>query len=166
MGVSGCGKSTVGNEMKSRFNYKFFDGDDFHSESNKIKMANGVPLTDDDRLPWLKTLADIIKTNIENGHDAIIACSSLKREYRQILNINPHFILFVHLKISFQQADERLQKRSGHFFDVNLLKSQFDTLQDLTNDETLNFAEIECDNKTNNEIVQEIYNVIENVKQR
>lgn len=157
MGVSGSGKSTVGKELKKKIvNYEFYDGDDFHPESNKIKMAQGLALTDEDRRPWLCILADLIEKQVVNGANAIVVCSALKKEYRKILNINKSVVLFVHLKISFDEAEQRLKRRKMHFFNAKLLQNQYETLQDLTEEENLNYHIVNCDKKTNEEIINNI----------
>ena len=129
MGVSGCGKSTVGKLLSARTGAEFFDGDDFHPEQNVRKMASGTPLNDEDRRGWLETLRDLL-----NNHDQpiIIACSALKQSYRDIVSsgqILPHF---VYLQGSKELLQQRANKRSGqedHFMPVSLLNSQLDSLE-------------------------------------
>ena len=125
MGVSGCGKTAIGLELSKILNIPFYDADDFHSAENKEKMSHGIPLTDDDRLPWLKTLADLLKE--KSG--LILGCSALKESYRKILRVSPD-IQFIYLKGSYQLIHDRLKKRHGHFFDPHLLKSQFADLEE------------------------------------
>lgn len=128
MGVSGCGKSTIGKMLAKSFAIPFFDGDDYHPEANVQKMANGNPLNDNDRKGWLKSLNSLAKGNQEKG--AVIACSALKEIYRLQLeqNIAPQ-TNFVYLKGTFDEIFERLQQRKEHFMPADLLKSQFDTLE-------------------------------------
>ncbi|MCB1071661.1 MAG: gluconokinase [Chlamydiia bacterium] len=125
MGVSGCGKTAIGLELSKILNIPFYDADDFHSAENKEKMSHGIPLTDDDRLPWLKTLADLLKE--KSG--LILGCSALKESYRKILRVSPD-VQFIYLKGSYQLIHDRLKKRHGHFFDPHLLKSQFADLEE------------------------------------
>ena len=129
MGVSGCGKSTVGKLLSARTGAEFFDGDDYHPEQNVRKMASGSPLDDEDRRGWLETLRDLI-----NDHDQpiIIACSALKQSYRDILSSGRITPRFVYLQGSRDLLQERAHARSGkedHFMPVSLLDSQLDTLE-------------------------------------
>ena len=128
MGVSGCGKSTIGKMLAKSFDIPFFDGDDYHPEANVKKMASGSPLNDDDRKGWLASLNELAISNKNKG--AVIACSALKKMYRTQLKENiEQQTNFVYLKGSFEEIHERLQQRKGHFMPVDLLKSQFDTLE-------------------------------------
>lgn len=124
MGVSGSGKSTIGKLLSESLHIPFFDGDDFHPMANVEKMKSGQPLNDDDRKPWLETLADLIR----NKKELILACSALKKSYRDILS-EGNEITYVHLKGSAQQIAERMSKRKSHFMPTQLLKSQFSTLE-------------------------------------
>ncbi|NER11074.1 gluconokinase [Muriicola jejuensis] len=128
MGVSGSGKSTIGKSLAGALSLPFFDGDDFHPESNITKMSGGIPLDDQDRKPWLETLNELGKRHSKTG--AVIACSALKKNYRDILEagITPRPI-WVYLSGSLETIQERSQKRKGHFMPLSLLKSQFDTLE-------------------------------------
>lgn len=130
MGVSGVGKSTIGHLLSEKLDIPFFDGDDYHPERNILKMSNRHPLTDEDRQPWLDALNLLAKKQIAtNG--CIIGCSALKEEYRDILSREiEHQSIWVHLQGTFEQIMERLSKRSDHFMPAELLKSQFDTLQE------------------------------------
>ena len=127
MGVAGAGKTTVGRILALRLGWKFYDADDFHSEENKEKIRNGVPLTDEDRLPWLLTLHDLI-----NGLDAgaVIACSALKRKYRNILSGSSRDVRFVYLKGDKKLIRDRLKGREGHFAGAGILESQLETLEE------------------------------------
>ena len=129
MGVSGSGKSVVGIELGKQLDWPFYDADDFHSEENKKKMHAGRPLTDEDRLPWLNTLAELIQKHIEMQEHMILACSALKDTYRTTLDVNP-VCRFVYLKGSFELIKKRMENRKGHFFNLELLQSQFDTLEE------------------------------------
>jgi gluconokinase len=137
MGVSGAGKTRIGEMLAERLNCTFTDGDAFHSEANKKKMHDGIPLTDDDRWPWLRTIRAAIEEKQRAQETAVFTCSSLKRSYRDILRGNDHDVCFVYLKGSFEVLHERLASRTGHFFDPSLLQSQLDTLEEPTADEAV-----------------------------
>lgn len=129
MGVSGCGKSTIGQLLSQRLRIPFFDGDDYHPQSNKDKMKNGVPLNDKDRHGWLITLHDIAAEQLKKN-SCIIACSALKASYRDILSAEiKHQVTWVYLTGSFNQIIERINQRNHHFMSPELLQSQFDTLE-------------------------------------
>ncbi len=128
MGVSGCGKSTIGKLLAERLNYPFFDGDDFHSADNIKKMAAAIPLTDNDRKGWLEVLNNLALSNCAGG--AVITCSALKLQYRQVLcNGIEESSDFVYLEGTFEEIFNRLQERKDHFMPPELLKSQFDALE-------------------------------------
>lgn len=129
MGVSGCGKSTIGQLLSERLNIPFFDGDDFHPQSNVDKMSNGIPLTDEDRYDWLVTLNKLAKDNLQNS-SCVIVCSALKQSYRDILsNDIQNQVKWIHLAGSFNQIIDRINKRENHYMQSNLLQSQFDILE-------------------------------------
>ncbi len=132
MGVSGCGKSSIGQLLADKLNVKFYDADDFHSASSVEKMSNGIPLNDDDRLPWLTSLAEhMVEWNRQGG--GVLACSALKQKYRDWLSQHqPEQVTFVYLKGSFELISNRLAERKGHFMNANLLTSQFETLEEPT----------------------------------
>lgn len=133
MGVSGVGKSTIGKLLSKQMNIPFFDGDDFHPKSNILKMSKGKALNDDDRLGWLQTLNKLAIQQLEKG-GCIIVCSALKVSYRDILNTNIHGnSKWVFLSGSYDQIEERMNEREGHFMSTDLLKSQFDTLEEPKN---------------------------------
>ena len=101
MGVSGCGKSTVGQALADALDCPFYDGDDFHPPVNVAKMAAGTPLNDDDRAPWLATLHDLLLTHAQKGETAVLACSALKKKYREQLSVgNDQLFLFIYREIS------------------------------------------------------------------
>lgn len=127
MGVSGCGKSTIGKLLASQLNIPFFDGDDYHSEENVEKMSNGNPLNDEDRKGWLQNLNLLAKEHSNQG--AVIACSALKQKYRNQLSDGQATMKFVHLEGSKEEILERMQERKGHFMPADLLDSQFETLE-------------------------------------
>ncbi|AOI98944.1 gluconokinase [Burkholderia sp. LA-2-3-30-S1-D2] len=137
MGVSGAGKSRIGEMLAERLSCSYTDGDAFHSAANKEKMHNGIPLTDDDRWPWLRTIRAAIEEKQRAGETAVFTCSSLKRSYRDVLRGSDTDVRFVYLKGSFEVLHERLKTRTGHFFDPSLLKSQLDTLEEPGPDEAI-----------------------------
>jgi gluconokinase len=129
MGVSGCGKTTVGRRLSSRLGWRFIDADDFHPASNVQKMRSGVPLTDDDRWPWLDRLNGLLKDEQTAGHDAIIGCSALKARYRDRLSADLSEVRWVHLKGAFELIESRLKARREHYMPPSLLASQFAALE-------------------------------------
>ncbi len=130
MGVSGTGKTTIGDLLSKELQWDFFDGDDFHDPSNVKKMAAGIPLTDEDRQAWLGTLRGIVTRLREDGKNGIIACSALKHSYRRYLMTHAEDVSLVHLKGDFEQIKKRLNDRKGHFMGDSLLESQFSTLEE------------------------------------
>lgn len=136
MGVSGSGKSTVGQALAQAWQSPFFDGDDFHPPENIAKMAAGLPLTDADRQPWLTKLRQIIDQQLAIGQNGVVAVSALKAAYRQMLG-HPHSnILLVYLQGSFEQILVRMAHRD-HFMPPTLLQSQFDALEEPTDGLTI-----------------------------
>lgn len=128
MGVSGCGKTTIGKSLSKKINLPFYDADDFHTDANIEKMKNGQALNDDDRKPWLESLSThILKWESSSG--AILACSALKEKYRVILSSKIANINWVYLSGSFDVIKNRLEQRNQHYMKSTLLKSQFDTLE-------------------------------------
>ncbi len=137
MGVSGAGKTTVGRALAQALDWPFYDGDDFHPLQNIEKMRRGVPLTDADRLPWLEALEVLIRQHLLGGQSAVVACSALKRSYRDVLRRAGKEVCFVHLAADYATIRRRLEVRRGHFFDPKLLQSQFDDLEPPHADEAL-----------------------------
>ncbi|CAN5162380.1 gluconokinase [soil metagenome] len=135
MGVAGSGKSTIGEALAARLGWTFEDGDRFHPASNVAKMSAGQPLTDDDRWPWLRAIADEVDRVIAAGGHVVVACSALKRAYRNVLVHGRDDIRIVYLDGSRDLIAGRLQARKGHFMPPGLLDSQFATLQVPTADE-------------------------------
>jgi gluconokinase len=136
MGVSSCGKTVVGEAVAKRLKVPFLDADGFHSPANKDKMRAGIPLTDEDRWPWLASLAHALHEAAEREGTAIGACSALKRAYRDYLIAQAgESILFVYLKGSQALIAERIAKRHHEYMPASLLPSQFATLEEPDPDE-------------------------------
>ncbi|MGN6665614.1 MAG: gluconokinase [Trinickia sp.] len=140
MGVSGAGKTLIGELLAQRLACSFVDGDEFHSAANKEKMAQGIALTDDDRWPWLAAIRAAIEARVQAGQSLIVGCSALKRVYRDVLRGGAQgdgIVRFVYLKGSFELLHERLATRGRHFFNPALLQSQLDTLEEPGDDEAV-----------------------------
>tara|TARA_B100001248_G_scaffold186379_1_gene142236 strand:+ start:3032 stop:3511 length:480 start_codon:yes stop_codon:yes gene_type:complete len=133
MGVSGTGKSTVGIKLSQMLEIPFLEGDDLHSVANKNKMRAGIPLIDEDRLPWLAGLREI---NNQSRKNLVLSCSALRRSYRDILTDHKNRTFFVHLHAPYHIIEERLSLRKDHFFNPQLLKNQFESLELLEKKET------------------------------
>jgi gluconokinase len=129
MGVSGSGKTTIADKLAERLSWTFEDGDRFHPASNVAKMSAGQPLTDEDRWPWLQAIADEIDRVCNAGQHAVIACSALKRAYREILVHGRNDVRIIYLKGTRELIASRLAQRKGHFMPPGLLDSQFKTLE-------------------------------------
>jgi gluconokinase len=129
MGVSGSGKSTIGEMLAARLGWNYEDGDRFHPASNVAKMSAGQPLTDEDRWPWLRAIADEIDRVCEAGRHAVIACSALKRAYRDVLMHGRNDVRIIYLDGTEALIAGRLARRKGHFMPPGLLASQFKTLE-------------------------------------
>ena len=129
MGVSGSGKSTIGEKLAEQLGWKYEDGDSFHPASNVAKMRAGQPLTDEDRWPWLRAIAEDIGRVCEAGQRVVIACSALKRVYRDILVHERNDVRIIYLNGTQQLIADRLAARKGHFMPPGLLASQFQTLE-------------------------------------
>lgn len=128
MGVSGSGKTTIGQALARRLGYEFIEGDEFHSRANREKMHAGIPLNDDDRAPWLQALRSRMSTLIARDGRAVVTCSALKKSYRDTLRQKG--VRFIYLKVSREVLRERLARRRGHFFNPALLESQLATLEE------------------------------------
>jgi gluconokinase len=135
-GVSGSGKSTVGKLLAARLGWPFTDGDLLHPEANIARMARGEPLTDEDRMPWLRAIGENMDERIAHDQPAILACSALKRRYRDLLLAGRPAARIAFLQIDRDVAASRLAGRHGHFFDPDLLDSQFADLEPPARDET------------------------------
>jgi carbohydrate kinase (thermoresistant glucokinase family) len=133
MGVSGSGKSTVAGVLAGQLGWDLAEGDDMHPAANVAKMAAGHPLDDNDRWPWLDQVATWIRAHTDAGRPGVITCSALRRSYRDVLRGEQ--VVFVLLAGEFQQIKSRLTVRHGHYMPVDLLRSQFDTLEPLGPDE-------------------------------
>jgi gluconokinase len=136
MGVSGSGKSTVGRALADAFGRTFVDGDGLHSPENRAKMASGAPLTDEDRWPWLDAVAGVLASYDDQGKHPIVACSALRRVYRDRLRAAAPTTVFVHLHGSQALLASRLGPRKHEYMPASLLASQLDTLEPLAPDES------------------------------
>ena len=130
MGVAGSGKTVVGEALAKRLGWPLCDADNLHSADNRQKMSRGIPLTEEDRQPWLAAVRASIAHFLSENASAIIACSALRHSYRERLAIDHRRVRFVYLKGSSQLIAQRLAARQGHFFDPKLLASQFDDLEE------------------------------------
>ena len=130
MGVSGSGKSTIGEMLASALNWGFCDADSFHSPANLQKMSQGIPLKDGDRIPWLAAMQKAIALWLQEERNMVLACSALKSSYRQMLDCDPEQMRFVYLQGNFDLIQQRLAMRQHHFMNPQLLQSQFDTLEE------------------------------------
>ena len=130
MGVTGCGKTTVGKLLADQLGWQFYDADDFHPPENVEKMRSGIPLDDTDRVPWLQALSDLIHQSEGEGADFVLACSALKHDYRKLLRVGLKPVRFVYLRGTAELIRERLEARRGHYMNPKLLRSQFDTLEE------------------------------------
>lgn len=156
IGVSGSGKSKVGQEIAKRLGVKFLDADDFHSAANKDKMHRGIALTDDDRRTWLEDLHDALRQELESGTSCALACSALKQVYRQQLRDGLEGVRFFYLKIDYEVVARRLELRTDHFFDKRLLDSQFAILEEPQPHE----AFVIDQNRPLTEVVQEVLHYV------
>lgn len=136
MGVSGTGKSTVGARLAGHLGVHLVEGDSHHPRANIEKMSAGIPLTDEDRMPWLRELAAVMAERHAAGVPTVLTCSALKRAYRDVLRsaVPGHEVFFVHLHADAAVLEERMQARE-HFMPASLLRSQLDTLEPLEPDE-------------------------------
>jgi gluconokinase len=129
MGVSGSGKSSIGEALSTASGLPFFDGDDFMPAKQIKKMERGIPLNDLDRQPWLEALHQLIANHLQQGQSLIVASSALKQKYREVIRGDLAGVDFVYLKGSFELIFGRINQRKGHFMKAGMLHSQFDTLQ-------------------------------------
>jgi gluconokinase len=129
MGVAASGKTAVGKKVAERLHWTFLDADNFHPAANIEKMKHGIPLNDDDRVPWLQRLHDELQHQLTEGHSVILACSALKESYRNTLRDRISPLTFVLLDVDAETIRDRLQHRTAHFFPKELMESQFATLE-------------------------------------
>jgi len=151
-GVSGAGKTTVGKLFARELGWRFVEADDFHPAANIEKMRSGQPLTDEDRWPWLDCLRKQIERSLSAGENAVLACSALKRIYRDRLRSSDE-VKFVFLRGDYALVEKQLRSRHGHFMDANLLQSQFDDLEEPQPDENVLAIEL---GRTPGKIVEKI----------
>jgi gluconokinase len=151
-GVSGAGKTTVGKLLSEELGWRFYEADDFHSHANIEKLHRGVPLTDEDRWPWLENLRELIKQCVAARENAVLACSALKRAYRQRLHVSEE-VKFVFLRGNYALIAEHLRHRRGHFMNPELLRSQFADLEEPGADEEAQTIEL---GRTPQELAEEI----------
>ncbi|STD19812.1 Thermoresistant gluconokinase [Dermacoccus nishinomiyaensis] len=135
MGVSGSGKTTVATGLADAMGWTYVEGDDLHPQANVEKMRAGIPLTDEDRWPWLTKIGEWIDEHESLGKSAVITCSALKRSYRELLREGRPTVSFCHVDVSREQLEQRLAERTGHYMPASLLQSQLDTLEPLQADE-------------------------------
>ena len=136
-GVAGSGKTTVGRALAERVGARFVDADDYHPKSSIVKISRGIPLTDDDRLPWLESLADIIAEHLSIDKPLVLACSALKQKYRDVLirGCQPPApsltnVKFIYLKCDIDTIRKRISSRQNHFMPPSLIESQFADLEE------------------------------------
>ncbi len=129
MGVSGCGKTTVGKLLAERMGWTFIEGDEYHSPENVRKMSGSIPLTDKDRLPWLDRLHSLLKEKAHQGCSVVLACSALKQSYRDLLSKGFENVSFAYLKGDYNLISDRMHNRK-HFMRAGMLKSQFESLEE------------------------------------
>ena len=151
-GVSGAGKTTVGKLLVRELGWRFIEADDFHPAANIEKMRNGHPLTDEDRWPWLDCLRKQIEQLLSAGENAVLACSALKRAYRDRLRVSDE-VKFVFLRGDYALVEKQLRSRHRHFMNAALLQSQFDDLEEPQPDENVLTIEL---GRTPQEIAEEI----------
>jgi gluconokinase len=151
-GVSGAGKTTIGKLLAKRLDWRFLEADDFHQRVNVEKMRKGLPLTDEDRWPWLKLVRQQIERSLAAKENAVLACSALKRKYRERLRVS-NDVKFVLLRGDYALIEKQLHNRRGHFMNPDLLRSQFADLEEAELDEDVLTIEL---GRTPEEIVEEI----------
>ena len=151
-GVSGAGKTTIGKLLAKRLGWRFLEADDFHPRGNIEKMHNGLPLTDEDRWSWLKLLREQIERSLAAKENAVLACSALKRKYRERLRVSDN-VKFVLLRGDYALVEKQLHSRRGHFMNSDLLRSQFADLEEPKLDEDVLTIEL---GRTPQELVEDI----------
>jgi gluconokinase len=151
-GVSGAGKTTIGKLLGEELGWRFYEADEFHPHANIEKMGRGIPLTDEDRWPWLDRLRELIKKCIEASENAVLACSALKRASREHLRISEE-VKFVFLRGDYALIAKQLRRRPGHFMNPVLLRSQFADLAEPKPDEHALTIEL---GRTPQDLIEEI----------
>ena len=151
-GVSGAGKTTLGKLLARELGWAFYEADDFHSPANVEKMQAGIALTDKDRWRWLESLRELVKRSLAAGENAILACSALKKKYRDCLQVGAD-VRFVYLRGSYELIANQLRHRRGHFMNSALFQSQFADLEEPRPTEGAIVIEL---GRTPNELVEEI----------
>ncbi len=154
LGVTGVGKTTIGSEVAKRLGYAFEDADAYHSAANIEKMSHGIPLTDADRIPWLQSMHRMLEERNAVGTSIVLACSALKQSYRDLLGKDLD-VTWIYLKGSPEAIREHIEHRQGHFAKEDLLKSQFEALEEPTDAITIDA------NRTPEEIVTDILSRIQ-----
>ncbi|HEX5808453.1 MAG TPA: gluconokinase [Anaerolineales bacterium] len=155
MGVAGSGKTTVGQALAGHLDWEFYDADGFHPAANITKMASGIPLDDSDRLPWLASLHALISASLTEDRPGVLACSALKESYRERLLEGNKDVLIVYLKGNYDLIWSRISARHDHYMKPEMLKSQFEVLEEPTDVLTVDIS------MSVEEIVQEILRHIE-----
>jgi gluconokinase len=151
-GVSGAGKTFLGKLLAEELNWQFYDADDFHSQGNIEKMRSGIALTDEDREPWLRRLRELIEQCLAEDANAVLACSALKKKYRDVLRVNDQ-VRFVFLRGEYATVARQLEGRRGHFMNPQLLRTQFANLEEPQPDERAIVVEL---GRTPRELLDEI----------
>ncbi len=152
MGVAGCGKTSVGKMLSEKLGWKYYEGDNYHPKENVEKMSNGIPLNDEDRMPWLLKLRTIIEDALSHSENIILSSSALKEAYRKILKVNDG-VKFIYLKGSYELIEARMKMRKDHFMKPGMLKSQFEALEEPANAITI-------------DIDQPLEKIVENILQK
>jgi gluconokinase len=151
-GVSGAGKTTIGKLLAEQLGWRFYEADDFHPRNNIEKMHSGIPLTDEDRWPWLGRLREQITLSLSAKENSVLACSALKRAYRDRLRVSGD-MKFVFLRGDYALVEKQLRRRRGHFMNPDLLRSQFTDLEEPEADEDVLMIEL---GRTPQELVEDI----------
>lgn len=133
MGVSGSGKTSVGQALAEKLGWDFYDADEFHPPENVAKMENGIPLDDTDRAPWLAALHHLISASLKAGRPGVLACSALKERYRRQLMAGNEGVQLIYLKGTYDLIWPRMEKRIDHYMKPHMLKSQFAALEEPAN---------------------------------